>query len=145
MHQTLDRGLRFARTGRLTFYNRGNLPMHILFVDDMPDTRDIFRLAFGIQGHTTRIATNGVEAVQAVHEESFDAIIMDVEMPELNGWDAVRQIRMLAHGQDIPIVMFTAYGSEEDYEKARQAGANCLMLKPILPQELLTQIEKLRR
>lgn len=118
--------------------------MHILFVDDMPDTRDIFRLAFGIQGHTTRVATNGLEAVEAVKEESFDAIIMDVEMPEMNGWDAVRHIRHLSNGNQLPIIMFTAYGGDEDYDRAIAAGANCLMLKPILPQELLNQIEKLR-
>ena len=118
--------------------------MHILFVDDMPDTRDIFRLAFGIHGHSTRVATNGVEAVEAVKQEGFDAIIMDVEMPEMNGWDAVRHIRGLPHGQGVPIIMFTAYGSEEDYQRATESGANCLLLKPILPQELLSQIEKLR-
>lgn len=117
--------------------------MHILFVDDMPDTRDIFRLAFSIQGHSTRVATNGVEAVEAVKEESFDAIIMDVEMPEMNGWDAVQHIRGLQHGDGVPIIMFTAYGSVEDYQHALDAGANCLLLKPILPQELLNQIEKL--
>ena len=118
--------------------------MHILFVDDMPDTRDICRLAFSIHGHTTRIATNGLEAVQAVTEESFDAIIMDVEMPELNGWDAVQQIRLREDSKRVPIIMFTAYGSEEDYDRALEAGANCLMLKPILPQELLAEIEKLQ-
>ncbi|MBV9468612.1 MAG: response regulator [Abitibacteriaceae bacterium] len=118
--------------------------MHILFVDDMPDTRDIFRLAFGIQGHTTRVATNGLEAVEAVKEESFDAIIMDVEMPEMNGWDAVGHIRQLKNGNQLPIIMFTAYGGDEDYDHAIEVGANCLMLKPILPQELLNQIEKLR-
>ena len=119
--------------------------MHILFVDDMPDTRDIFRLAFGIQGHSTRIAINGVEAVTAVNEEQFDAIVMDVEMPELNGWDAVRKIRKLPNGDRVPIIMFTAYGGQDDHSKAQEVGADCLLQKPILPQEVLTQIEKLQK
>ena len=117
--------------------------MRILFVDDLPDTRDVFRLAFGIQGHTTRLAANGREAVEAVKEEAFDAIIMDVEMPEMNGFDAVRHIRDLEDDTHVPIIMFTAYGDNEASQKAGEAGADLLLHKPILPQELLMRIEQL--
>ncbi len=117
--------------------------MHILFVDDLPDTRDVFRLAFGMQGHQTRLACNGREAVEAVHEEAFDAIIIDVEMPEMNGFDAVANIRQLEHGRAVPIIMFTAYGDNEAQEKSTAAGADLLLHKPILPQELLLRIEQL--
>jgi CheY-like chemotaxis protein len=119
--------------------------MHILFVDDLPDTCEVFKLAFRLDGHTTRIAHNGVEAVNAVQDESFDAIIMDVEMPQLNGWDAVRQIRLLPNGQSIPIVMFTAYGTQADHERAKAAGADDLMQKPVLPHELIGRIKDLNR
>ena len=117
--------------------------MHILFVDDLPDTRDVFRLAFGIQGHQTRLACNGREAVEAVREQLFDAVIMDVEMPEMNGFDAVSHIRQLEHGAKVPIIMFTAYGDNEAHEKSTAAGADLLLHKPILPQELLLRIEQL--
>lgn len=117
--------------------------MRILFVDDLPDTRDVFRLAFGIQGHNTRLASNGREAVDAVREEAFDAVIIDVEMPEMNGFDAVKHIRQLDHGSKVPIIMFTAYGDNEAQEKASEAGADLLLHKPILPQELLMRIEQL--
>jgi CheY-like chemotaxis protein len=119
--------------------------MRILFVDDLPDTRDVFRLAFGIQGHNTRLASNGREAVDAVGEESFDAIIMDVEMPEMNGFEAVKNIRQLEFGRSVPIIMFTAYGDNEAQEKAAESGADLLLHKPILPQELLSRIEQLSR
>lgn len=118
--------------------------MRILFVDDMPDTRDVFRLAFGIQGHETRVASNGLDAVEAVREEEFDVVVMDVEMPGMNGWEAVRQIRSLDRGHSLPIVMFTAYSSREDHEKARTVGANDVLQKPMLPQELVAYLEKLR-
>lgn len=117
--------------------------MKILFVDDLPDTRDVFRLAFGIQGHTTHLAANGREAVDAVRDQTFDAIIMDVEMPEMNGFDAVKNIRTLPNGATVPIIMFTAYGDNEAREQADASGANLLLHKPILPQELLSRLAKL--
>lgn len=117
--------------------------MKILFVDDLPDTRDVFSLAFGIQGHTTHLATNGREAVEAVRAQNFDAIIMDVEMPEMNGFDAVETIRTLPNGAKIPIIMFTAYGDNETRERAISSGADLLLHKPILPQELLASIVKI--
>ena len=67
--------------------------MRILFVDDAPDTRCLFDMAFKIEGHSTRLAADGAEAVQAVEEELFDAIVMDIEMPRMNGWVATDHIR----------------------------------------------------
>lgn len=119
--------------------------MHILFVDDLPDTCEVYKLAFRMTGHTARIARDGVEAVHAVQDESFDAIIMDVEMPRLNGWEAVQQIRLLPNGQSIPIVMFTAYGAQADHEKAKAVGADDLLQKPVLPRELIDRIKGLMR
>ncbi len=119
--------------------------MHILFVDDLPDTRDVFRLAFSIQGHQTTLASNGREAVDAVRGGDFDAIIIDVEMPEMNGFDAVSRIRQLPNGAQVPIIMFTAYGDNEAQQKSSQAGADLLLHKPILPQELLSRITQLSR
>ena len=103
----------------------------------------MFKLAFGLRGHQTRTAINGLEAVQAVREEPFDAIVMDVEMPQLNGWDAVRQIRGLPNGDNVPIIMFTAYGNMADDGRAREVGADALLQKPLLPQDLLARINKL--
>lgn len=118
--------------------------MHLLFVDDLPDTCEVFKLAFRLDGHTTRVAHNGLEAVDAMREEPFDAIIMDVEMPHLNGWDAVQQIRLLPQGSEVPIIMFTAYGTQADRDRALQVGANDLMQKPVLPNDLIARIKELR-
>jgi len=119
--------------------------MRILFVDDVRDTRDLFHLAFGIQGHQTLLASNGVEAVEAVKKEDFDAVVMDVEMPQMNGWEAAREIRSLDRGRDLPIILFTAYSAHEDYHRASQAGADTLLRKPMLPQEVLCHISKVRQ
>ena len=114
--------------------------MKILFVDDVPDTRMLFSFAFEMHGHPTKVASDGVEAVEAVRNEAFDAIVMDVEMPRMSGWDATRHIRQMANGQNVPILMFTGYN--EDHSKALEAGANGLALKPLAPQELLSRIMK---
>ncbi len=121
------------------------MPMRILFVDDVRDTRDLFRLWFGMQGHQTHLASDGVEAVEAVKEEDFDVVVMDVEMPRMNGWDAVRTIRSMDRGRELPIILFTAYSAQEDHQRASQAGADTLLRKPMLPQEVLSHISQLRR
>jgi CheY-like chemotaxis protein len=118
--------------------------MRILFVDDLPDTRELFRLALSLQGHSVHLAANGLESVAAVkNHENFDVIIMDIEMPEMNGWDAVREIRAMEKGREIPIVMFTAYGNGVTLKLAQQVGANSVLHKPISPQDLITHVQQI--
>ena len=117
--------------------------MKILFVDDASDTRFLFFVAFKIEGHSTRLAADGIEAVEAVEEEPFDAIIMDIEMPRMNGWDATYRIRQTPNGRTVPIVMFTGYNDAGDRRRALEAGANDLLHKPLLPQDLLSRISQL--
>jgi len=119
------------------------MAMRILFVDDAPDTGFLFAMAFKIEGHSTRLATNGTEAVQAVEQEMFDAIVMDIEMPGMNGWDATCQIRRLPNGLRVPIVMFTGYTGGREHQRAIEAGANDLLHKPMLPDMLLSRISLL--
>jgi len=115
--------------------------VRILFVDDMRDTRELFRMVLKLHDMEIRLAEDGREAVSAVEEERFDAIIMDVEMPRLNGWDAVRTIRTLANGRHTPIIMFTAYGNGENHQRALDIGANDLWFKPILPSEMISRLD----
>ena len=118
--------------------------MRILFVDDLKDARDLFRIAFSMQGHAVELAANGLEAVSAVQNgEPFDVVVMDVEMPEMNGWDAVRAIRALPGHSDLPIVMFTAYGNGVTLKLARDVGANDVLHKPLSPYELLARVQQL--
>ena len=109
----------------------------------MRDTRDFFRFAFELENVEVRLAANGMEAVELVRDEKFDAIVMDVEMPEMNGWDAVRQIRALVNGDAVPILMYTANGDSDTRKTAIEVGANTVLFKPLLPREILARIEKL--
>ncbi len=112
--------------------------MKILFVDDSLDTRELYAMAFRLKGHEARLETNGLEAVAAVRSETFDVLVIDVEMPEMNGWDAVRAIRQLKHGAQLPIIMFTAYGASEG--EVAEAGGDLLLQKPVMPDEMMEQI-----
>jgi two-component system alkaline phosphatase synthesis response regulator PhoP len=115
----------------------------LLFVDDIRDTRDFFRFAFELEKVEVRLASNGSEAVKMVADEEFDAIVMDVEMPEMNGWDAVRAIRALPNAQKVPILMYTAAMDNGIRARAQEVGADVVLFKPLLPREILSRIDKL--
>jgi CheY-like chemotaxis protein len=117
--------------------------MRILFADDNADTRNMFRLVFEISGHMVRTAANGCEAVEWVKKEDFDVSILDVEMPVLNGLEALKMIREKIPPISFPIVMFTAYRDKEIEQMAQQYGAKEIIYKPILPMTMVKQIEAL--
>jgi DNA-binding response OmpR family regulator len=118
--------------------------MKVLFVDDTRDTRDFFRFALEMENVEVRLASNGREAIDMVNREPFDAIIMDVEMPGMSGWDATRLIRTLGNGSRVPIVMYTAYSDGPMRQKATDVGANAILFKPLLPREILARIHQIR-
>jgi CheY-like chemotaxis protein len=113
--------------------------MNILLADDSADIREIYQLAFRLKGHQLNTVSNGQEAVQLLEQaaEPFDAVVLDIEMPIMDGIEALKQIRLLPHGQKIPVMMFTAYLDAEYDQKTKDAGANLLVRKPIYPDELL--------
>src|SRR5258708_13140739 len=110
--------------------------MHILLADNELDTCRLFTMAFELHGHTTTVASNGVEALQAVQDHAFDAIIMDGGMPEMNGLVATLRIRSLPNGRAVPIILFTAYRGYTE-TMAQEAGATLLVYKPVIPDELV--------
>ena len=132
---TLDHPRRYALTREEQV-----LPRRILIVDDFADSRELLRVIFGSHGHSLRLARDGIEAVEAVREEKFDAIIMDLEMPNLSGWDATRLIRAMPNGRTTPIIIYTAYWNEDMQSKLRETGANEILSKTILPDEMLAHV-----
>ena len=115
--------------------------MHILMVDDVADTRELFAWFFRLEGHTVHTANNGAEAVAAMELEPHDAIVMDMNMPEMDGVEAIRHIRQLPQGQALPIILVTGDTAEERRAEAILAGASTVTYKPILPSFMLKHIE----
>lgn len=119
--------------------------MRLLFADDNQETCNLFELVFRMENIDAQFAHNGAEAVEAVKEESepFDVIVLDVEMPVMNGWNAFKAIRELPQGQNVPVAIFTGYASIESKAYAKQLGAADIFFKPMLPDELLSRLRKI--
>jgi PAS domain S-box-containing protein len=96
-------------------------------------------------GHKVTVAENGVAALKALEQGSFDLILMDVQMPEMNGWEATRAIRIKEKttGAHIPIVAMTAHAMKGDEEKCLEAGMDAYLTKPVHTRDLLAVIDRL--
>ena len=115
----------------------------ILIVDDFDDTRLLLRTWLEKKGFRIIEAENGVEAVSQAESLRPDLIIMDVEMPELDGLSATRKIRAMPHAQTLPIVAVSAYGADQFRKEALAAGCNEYVSTPFEPDELETLIRAL--
>ncbi|MFG0582926.1 response regulator [Pseudomonas sp. zjy_9] len=104
----------------------------LLLVDD--DVRNIFALSSALEqkGATVVVARNGIEALAKLREhDDVDLVLMDVMMPEMDGYEATRQIRQQARWNNLPIIAVTAKAMKDDQERCREAGANDYLAKPI--------------
>jgi CheY-like chemotaxis protein len=115
----------------------------ILVVDDFDDTRLLLRTWLRKKGYRVVEAENGNEAIAKARDNAPDLIIMDVEMPELDGLSATRQIRKLKNSAELPIVAVSAYGADLFREPALAAGCNEYMSTPFEPDELEKLIRSL--
>jgi CheY-like chemotaxis protein len=108
----------------------------ILVVDDFDDTRLLLRTWLQKKGYQIVEAENGNQAVSQAESMRPDLIIMDVEMPELDGLSATRKIRALPHAKTLPIVAVSAYGADQFRKEALAAGCNEYVSTPFEPDEL---------
>jgi two-component system KDP operon response regulator KdpE len=109
----------------------------ILVVDDEPQIRRVLRAALSAEGYTIVEARDGREALDKLRADRPDMVLMDVNMPELDGVQACREIRATSQ---IPIIMLTVRGAEKDKVRALDAGADDYVVKPFGIQELLARI-----
>ena len=109
-----------------------DLVKKVLIVEDNEDNRDIlvYRL-MSLGGFQIMVASNGKEALEAAVQSKPDLIIMDLEMPIMDGWEATRILRQTEWGKDLPVIALTAQAMEGDEEKALNAGCNDYIPKPI--------------
>ncbi|QEF99274.1 Polar-differentiation response regulator DivK [Stieleria maiorica] len=115
----------------------------ILLVDDHDDIRDVVTRHLQKHGFTVATATNGVEAVLAVAQSAPSLILMDINMPELDGIEATMQIRSTDPEVRIPVIALTAYALPDDEARAMAAGCDAFHPKPIDFDRLREQIRTL--
>lgn len=111
---------------------------NILVVDDESRIRTIIKKYAEFEGHTVTEAADGMEAVLRCREGGFDIVIMDIMMPELDGFSAVREIRK---SSAVPIIMLSARGEEYDKINGFGLGIDDYVVKPFSPKELMMRIE----
>lgn len=103
----------------------------LLVVDDEEMNRDMLSRRLEVEGYTVATATCGAEAIRMVSEQQFDAVLLDVMMPNQNGYEVLREIRKTQSSLELPILMVTAKNLNEDVVIAFEAGANDYISKPI--------------
>jgi len=114
----------------------------ILITDDEEKIRALIKKYIIFEGHTAVEASNGMEAVEICQKESFDIIIMDIMMPELDGFSAVKEIRKK---QDVPVIMLSARGEEYDKIHGFELGIDDYVVKPFSPKELMMRIDAIMK
>jgi CheY-like chemotaxis protein len=118
--------------------------LRILVADDNRVNQKVAKRMLERLGHTVTLANDGKEALSAIKTGSFDLIMMDVQMPEMDGFEATRRIREWEAGKTrIPIIALTAHAMDSHREECLAAGMDSFLAKPILSESLKLQIERL--
>ena len=116
--------------------------LRVLLAEDNPVNQKLAQLMLAKLGHRAVVAGNGEEAVALVAREAFDLVLMDMQMPVMDGIEATRRIR--AAGVALPIVAMTANAMEADRERCREAGMDGFLAKPVRAPELAAVIDGIR-
>ena len=114
-----------------------------LVVDDVADVTEMLAVVLSHAGYSVVTAASAPAALQAARERQFDVVISDIGMPEMNGYQLARELRVMPGYETVPMVAVTGYSMFDDKERSSKAGFNAHMTKPIDPRALLDLIEQL--
>ncbi len=113
----------------------------ILIVDDEEDVLDLLQLVFETSGFLVRRASTGKSAVSIAYEEAPDVILLDVMMPEMDGWQVLRTLKGDERTRRIPVVMLSARAERRDKMIGLQEGAEGYIAKPFSPAEVVREVQ----
>ena len=114
----------------------------ILSVDDSPSVRKLVEYTLKSKGFQVASAEDGVAALEIMANEKFDAIVLDINMPRMNGLEFLEKVKSNDAYASIPVIMLTTEGQEEDQDKALDLGATAYIVKPFKPTLLLRIVDK---
>jgi two-component system, cell cycle response regulator DivK len=122
---------------------RPEQPRKVLIVDDFEDNRAMYAEFLRYSGFEVIEASNGVEAIERATSCAPDAIVMDLSLPVLDGWEATRRLKADARTRHIPVIALTGHALEGHSQGAREAGCDWFLAKPCLPETLLETLNNL--
>jgi two-component system cell cycle response regulator DivK len=114
----------------------------ILVIEDIEDNRQIIRDLLTSFDYELIEATDGAEGVAMAQSQHPDLILMDIQLPVMDGYEATRQIRAITELAQIPIIAVTSYALSGDETKSREAGCDGYIAKPFSPRQLLAKIRE---
>jgi DNA-binding response OmpR family regulator len=113
----------------------------ILIVDDEEDVLDLLQLVFETSGFEVRRAATGKSAVSSAYEKPPDVVLLDVMMPEMDGWQVLRTLKADERTRHIPVVMLSARAERRDKMIGLQEGAEGYIAKPFSPAEVVREVQ----
>jgi len=129
-------GVKIPFTTKASMYKKQLRGCKILVADDNLTNQEVAKAILEGAGIVVTVVGNGEEAVAKVVRESFDAVLMDIQMPRINGFQATQQIRMIPGGEKLPIIAMTAHALKGDEERCLEAGMDGYVSKPINQERL---------
>ena len=115
----------------------------ILLVEDNEMNRDMLSRRLARKGYEVALAVDGRQGVEMAQTMDYDLVLMDMSLPEVDGWDATRQLKSDPATESLPIIALTAHAMSGDREKALEAGCDDYDTKPIEMERLLGKMEAL--
>ena len=117
---------------------------HILVVDDEPYIGRIIQLKLEQTPYDVDVCQDGATALQRLRtDDPVDLILLDIMMPNMNGFEVLARLREIPHRSDTPVIMLTGKGQSDDREQAATLGANDFLTKPFSPKKLLARIDEI--
>ena len=114
----------------------------VLVVDDTADNRSVLTQSLEDAGFDTAVAVNGLQAIERMAEVRPDAVLMDLQMPDMDGFEAIRHLRNMPGGDELCIIAVSASAFDVDRRRALDAGANAFVGKPFKLKELLRVLQR---
>lgn len=120
------------------------MSLRILLVEDDPDIQKMVQLSLKFQGgHRVSIASSGVEGLQKAIEEQPDLILLDVMMPEMDGYETCKQLKEREDTRGIPVVFLSARAQQAEVQRGKDLGAVGYLVKPFDPMKLAGQLNQM--
>jgi len=123
--------------------DNNNVEQRVLVIEDSASVRRLIEVCLRVLGVDVRSANDGTSGLEAIQQERPDAVVLDIGLPGLDGWEVLRRLRDDPDTADLKVLVLTAHAQPEMADRAAQGGADSFMTKPFRPLDLRVQVEKL--